>query len=145
LAVDPERERISLGIKQLEQDPFSNFVSQFPKGSLVTGQVKEVEAKGAVIDLGESIEGYLRASEFSNERIEDARQVMKVGESVEAKIVGTDRKKRMISLSIKAKDAENAAVVQEELNRSANTVGGTTLGDLLKEQMANNDNDSDKE
>ncbi len=133
LAVDPERERISLGIKQLEKDPFSNFVAEHVKGSIVKGVVKEVDAKGAVIHLEESVEGQLRAAELSRERIEDARTVLKVGDEVEAKFMGVDRKNRTIILSIKAKDNEEEAEVMQEYTRTASTA--TTLGDLIKEKM----------
>ncbi|MFO7603335.1 MAG: 30S ribosomal protein S1 [Gammaproteobacteria bacterium] len=134
LAVDPERERISLGIKQLEQDPVSNFVAANPKGSIVKGTVREVDAKGAIIDLGEGLEGYLRASEISRDRIEDARTILKEGEEVEAKFMGIDRKNRTISLSIKAKDTDEEKNAIEDYTRST---GGatTTLGDLLKGQI----------
>ena len=133
LAVDPERERISLGIKQLEKDPFSNFVADHVKGSIVKGVVKEVDAKGAVIHLEESVEGQLRATELSRERIDDARTVLKVGDEVEAKFMGVDRKNRTIILSIKAKDNEEEAEVMQEYTRTTSTA--TTLGDLIKEKM----------
>jgi len=137
LAIDPERERISLGIKQMEQDPFSNYVAANQKGSIIRGTVREVDAKGAVIDLAENVEGYLRASELSSDRVEDARTVLKEGEEVEAKFIGVDRKNRSINLSIKAKDndEENAAV--QDYKRSAPV--NPTLGDLIKEQMENQD------
>lgn len=140
LAVDAERERISLGIKQLEQDPYSNFVAEHPKGSVVKGTVATVEAKNAVIDLGEGVEGQLKATEISTDRVEDAREHLKVGEQIEAKVVSVDRKKRIINLSIKAKDVdEDTAATQEALDRNNNNniMPTTTLGDLLKEQMGN--------
>jgi len=133
LSVDPERERISLGIKQLEQDPFSAWLAENPKGSILKGTVREVDAKGAVIDLGGGVEGYLRASDISRERVEDARQVLKVGDEVEAKFMAVDRKNRTISLSIKAKDAQEEAEVMDTYRSSS--AGTTTLGDLIKEQM----------
>jgi small subunit ribosomal protein S1 len=136
LAIDPERERISLGVKQLEKDPFANYVAENPKGSIVKGTVKEVDAKGAVIELEEGIDGQLRASEISQDRVEDARTVLNVGDTVEAKFIGVDRKNRAIMLSIKAKDSqEEAAVIEEYTSRGAK--GAATLGDLLKEQMEN--------
>ena len=139
LSIDPERERISLGIKQMEQDPFSNFVAANSKGSLVTGTVREVDAKGAIIDLGDGIEGTLRASELSRDRVEDARTVLKEGEEVEAKFLGVDRKSRMINLSIKAKDVEEEQSAIKDYSSSTNAPSAT-LGDLLKEQMdANKD------
>jgi small subunit ribosomal protein S1 len=134
LSIDPERERISLGIKQLAKDPFSAYIADNPKGTIVRGVVKEVDARGAVIDLGNGVEGQLRASELGRDRVEDARAVLKVGEQVEAKFTGVDRKSRTISLSIKAKEAhEEAEAVQSY--RSETSTSGTTLGDLLKEQI----------
>ncbi|MCU7837128.1 MAG: 30S ribosomal protein S1 [gamma proteobacterium symbiont of Taylorina sp.] len=133
LAVDPERERISLGVKQLDQDPFSSYVAENPKGSIVNGTVKEVDAQGAVIELIEGVDAYLRVSELSRERVEDASTVLKVGDAVEAKFIGVDRKSRTINLSIKAKDvAEEAEVMQEYTGASTAT---TSLGDLLKDQL----------
>jgi small subunit ribosomal protein S1 len=133
LSVDPERERISLGVKQLDKDPFSSYLATYPKGSIVRGTVKEVDAKGAVITLADGIDGYLRASELSRDRVEDARALLKEGEEVEAKFIGVDRKNRAISLSIKAKDQEEEAVALQTYSSSSG--GGATLGDLLKEQM----------
>ncbi|HEY4447512.1 MAG TPA: 30S ribosomal protein S1 [Steroidobacteraceae bacterium] len=134
LSIDPERERISLGIKQLAKDPFSAYIADNPKGTIVRGMVKEVDARGAIIDLGNGIEGQLRASELGRDRVEDARAVLKVGEQVEAKFTGVDRKSRTISLSIKAKEAhEEAEAVQSY--RSETATSGTSLGDLLKEQI----------
>lgn len=137
LAVDPERERISLGVKQIDRDPFGQFVADSPKGSVVKGTVKEVEAKHAIIDLGDGVEGMLRASEISRDRVEDVRQHLKEGEEVEAKFIGTDRKSRMLSLSIKAKDYADEAEAMSDYNDTAGESGGTTLGDLLKEQLGN--------
>lgn len=134
LAIDPERERISLGIKQLEKDPFSNFVAEYPKGSIVKGTVREVDAKGAIIDLGEGVEGYLKATEIARERIDDVRTLLKVGEPIESKFVGVDRKNRIITLSIKAKENQQEAEAIQDY-RSQGGRGATTLGDLLKEQM----------
>ncbi len=134
LSVDPERERISLGIKQLDKDPFSNFLAEYPKGAIISGTVKEVDAKGATIELAESVEGILRASELSRERVEDARSVLSVGDVVEAKFTGVDKKNRIITLSIKAKDAQEE---KETLEEYTNVGGATTsLGDFLKEQMS---------
>ena len=136
LAVDAERERISLGVKQLEKDPFSNFVAEHAKGSIVQGEVQSVDAKGAVVTLADGVEGYLRAAELSREHVDDARSVLNVGDKVEAKFIGIDRKNRMINLSIKAKDSqEEADAVQEYSRSSASKGGATTLGDILKEQM----------
>jgi small subunit ribosomal protein S1 len=134
LSIDPERERISLGIKQLAKDPFSAYIADNPKGTIVKGVVKEVDARGAIIDLGNGIEGQLRASELGRDRVEDARAVLKVGEEVEAKFTGVDRKSRTISLSIKAKEAhEEAEAVQSY--RSESATSGTSLGELLKEHI----------
>ena len=134
LSIDPERERISLGIKQLAQDPFSEYIATNPKGTIVKGVVKEVDARGAVIDLGNGIEGQLRASELSRDRVEDARTVLKVGQEIEARFTGVDRKTRTIALSIKAKEIHEE---QEAVSnyRSEQPSSGTSLGDLLKEQI----------
>ncbi len=139
LAVDPERERISLGVKQLEQDPFGQFMASFPKGSKVSGTVKDVDAKGATIDLGDGIEGYVSARDISYERIDDASQHLKVGDKIEAKLVGMDRKGRTLQLSIKAKDeAETQEALAEYAKASADAASGTTkLGALLREQLEN--------
>lgn len=134
LAVDAERERISLGIKQLDQDPFSQFVTQNPKGSFVNGTVSEVDAKGAVIALTDGVEGYIRASEMARDRVDDARNILKEGDEVEAKFIGIDRKKRTISLSIRAKESDEEASAIQDYSTESASVGGT-LGDLLKEQM----------
>jgi small subunit ribosomal protein S1 len=140
LAIDPERERISLGIKQLGSDPLSEFLSQHAKGSIVKGIVKEVDARGATVELAEGIEGQLRSSELSRDRVEDARTVLKEGEEIEARLIGLDRKNRIISLSIKAKEVhEEAAAVQSYKTDSTTVASGTTLGDLLKEQMGGDD------
>ncbi len=139
LAVDPERERISLGIKQMDKDPFSNWVAEHPKGTIVNGKVLEVDAKGAIISLMEGVEGTLRASEISRDRVEDARAHLKVGDDVEAKFVGIDKKNRSITLSIKAKDSDEEAEAIQGYNRSGESAGTTTLGDLLKEQMGHKD------
>jgi len=138
LSVDPERERISLGIKQLEKDPFSNFVAEHSKGSVVTGTVKEVDAKAAIIDLGDGVDGTLRASELSRDRIEDARTVLSVGDEVEAKFMGVDRKSRAIMLSIKAKDSDDEAAMMQDYS-SGSTEATTNLGDVLKQQMNGED------
>ena len=136
LAIDAERERISLGVKQIEQDPWAIYVGEHPKGTIVNGTVKEVDAKGAIIELQEGVDGQLRASELSRDRVEDARTILNVGDKVEAKFMGVDRKTRSIVLSIKAKDSDEEAEVMEEYRSSGG--GGTNLGDLLKEQMENN-------
>ena len=134
LSVDPERERISLGIKQLEKDPFSNFVAEHGKGSIVKGTVKEVDAKAAIIDLGDGIDGTLRASELSRDRIEDARTILSVGDEVEAKFMGVDRKSRAIMLSVKAKDHEDEAAMMQDYG-TGTAEATTNLGDVLKQHM----------
>jgi small subunit ribosomal protein S1 len=140
LSIDPERERISLGIKQLAKDPFSAYIAENPKGTIVKGVVKDVDARGAVIDLGNGIEGQLRASELGRDRVEDARAVLKPGDEVEAKFTGVDRKSRTISLSIKAKEIhEEAEAVQSYRSDSGASSGGTSLGDLLKEHIGSGD------
>ena len=136
LSVDAERERISLGIKQLEKDPFSNFSAGNSKGSIVKGVIKEVDAKAAIVDLGDGIEGTLRASELARDRVEDARTVLSVGQEIEAKYIGMDRKTRTIALSIKAKDNDDERAAVADYSKGA-AGGGTKLGDLLKEQMEN--------
>lgn len=140
LSIDVDKERISLGIKQLEGDPFMNFVSVNDKGSLVNGTVKSVEPKGVVVDLGEDVEGYLRASEISTDRVEDAGAHFKQGDAVEAVIVSVDRKSRSIQLSIKAKDQAVTQAAMEKMaeNNGAAATGTTNLGALLKAKLEQN-------
>ncbi len=133
LSVDAERERISLGVKQLEKDPFSAYIAEHPKGSVVTGTVSEVDAKSAIIILAEGIEGLLKASEIARDRVEDVRTVLKEGEQVEAKFMGVDKKSRMVTLSIKAKEYQEDAAAVQDYNRSAS--GAMSLGDILKESI----------
>jgi small subunit ribosomal protein S1 len=137
LSIDPERERISLGIKQLAKDPFSAYIADHPKGSIVRGTVREVDAKGAIIDLGNGVDGQLRASELSRDRVEDARLLLKVGDEIEAKFTNVDRKGRSISLSIKAKDIHEEQEAMQNYRTDSPT--GTSLGDLLKEQISGQD------
>mgnify|MGYP001321731976 CR=1 FL=1 len=139
LAVDPERERISLGLKQMEQDPFGQYMAAHPKGSKVEGVVREVDAKGAVIELAEGIEGYVAARDIANERVDDATQYLKVGDKIEAKFVGMDRKGRSLQLSIKAKDEAETAEALAEYNKAAAeaAAGTTSLGALLRAQLGN--------
>jgi len=141
LAVDVERERISLGIKQLDGDPFTTFVTVNDKGQTVTGKVKTVDARGAEIDLGDDIIGYLRASEISRDRVEDARSLLKEGDEVTAVVVNVDRKTRNIQLSIKAKDAadQNEAMASLSQQSSRENAGTTSLGALLRAKLDNND------
>jgi len=138
LAVDVERERISLGIKQLDSDPFTTFASINDKGAVVTGKVKTVDAKGAEIDLGEDILGYLRASEISRDRVEDARNVLKEGDEVTAVVVNVDRKTRNIQLSIKAKDNADQQEAMANLSQNNTSAGTTSLGALLRAKLDNN-------
>ena len=138
LSVDPERERISLGVKQMDRDPFGQFVADNPKGSIIKGTVLEVDKRAATIELAEGIEGTLRASEVSRDRIEDLTTEIKVGQEIEAKFIGIDRKSRMISLSIKAKDSDDEAEAISDYAQSS-AVAPTTLGDLLKEQLEGSD------
>jgi len=137
LSVDPERERISLGIKQLSDDPFINYVAVNEKGTLVKGTVTEVDAKGAVLELSEGVEATLKASEISRDRVEDASKHMAVGDEVEAKITGIDRKNRVINLSIKAKDESDEKQAMKDLRSQEPTEESApkTIGDLIKAQM----------
>ena len=136
LAIDVEKERISLGIKQLSGDPFNNYTSENDKGALVSGIVKSVDAKGAVIELAPEVEAYLRASEISTDRVEDARLALKEGDTVSAMIINVDRKSRSINLSIKAKDNADQQEVMSKMQNEAST-GTTNLGALLKAKLDN--------
>jgi small subunit ribosomal protein S1 len=137
LSIDVERERISLGIKQLEGDPFTNFIAGHEKNSVVTGTVKSVDAKGAVIQITPETDGYLRASEFSRDRIEDLSKVLKEGDSVTAMVINVDRKNRSINLSVKAKDVaeETDAMKQIRTESAASAAGSTNLGALLRAKL----------
>jgi len=139
LAVDPERERISLGLKQLDQDPFATFMAEHPRGSQVKGTVKEVDARGAVIELSDGVEGYLRASDIKKERVEDASKELAVGDEVEAKFISLDRKNRSLTLSIRALEDEELAEALEEYHATNASSGTTSLGELLKEQLKQDD------
>jgi small subunit ribosomal protein S1 len=137
LAIDSERERISLGVKQLEEDPFSDFVAENDKGKIVKGTVKSMDAKAAIIDLGGDIEGTLKGSEISREKVEDVRNILKEGEELEVKVISVDRKNRVIGLSIKAKDVadEQEAMRQHRDAEPAPAASATTIGDLIKAKM----------
>jgi small subunit ribosomal protein S1 len=135
LAIDPERERISLGLKQLEGDNFSSFVDEYTKGAIVKGTVTAVDAKTVTVALADDITATIRVSELSDERVDDATTLVKEGDEIEAKIINVDRKNRSISLSVKAKDAHDEAEAIKKYSRTEST-GNTTLGDLLKEKMA---------
>jgi small subunit ribosomal protein S1 len=136
LSIDPERERISLGVKQLEDDPFMNYVSEFEKGSIVKGNISAIEAKSATITLREGVEGTLRASEISRDKIDDARNTINEGDDIEVKIVSVDRKSRMISLSVKAIEIDDEkAAIQDHKGQEASDVSPGTIGDLIKAEM----------
>ena len=135
LSVDPERERISLGVKQLEEDPFAAYVQNNDKGALVNGTIKSVDAKGAVVELAEGVEASLKASEISRDRVEDATNVLNEGDAVEARIISVDRKNRVISLSIKAKDAAEEKEALKAVNQEQPDNAPKTIGDLIKQQM----------
>ncbi len=136
LSIDPERERISLGIKQLEDDPFGNYVAENDRGAIVTGEVVAVDAKSVTVKLAEDVEGILKASDISREKVEDARNSFKVGDTVEAKIISVDRKNRGLALSIKAKDFDDEKEAVKSLKESENeTASPGTIGDLIKAQM----------
>ena len=139
LSIDPERERISLGVKQMDKDPFSSYLAEHPKGTIVSGTVSEVDARGALITLADGVEGYLRASELSRDRVEDARTVLKPGQEIDARFTGLDRKSRRIALSVKAKEVhEEAQAVQQYRTESSS---GTSLGDLLKAHISGKDDE----
>ncbi len=136
LAIDPDRERISLGVKQLDKDPLSQFIAENTTGSIVRGIVEEVDARGATIALADGVTGRLRATEISRDRVDDARMVLKPGEEVEAKLTGVDRRHRSVTLSVKEKEvSEEAQAIYNYKSEAGRPAAGTTLGDLLKEQM----------
>ncbi len=141
LAIDAERERISLGIKQLEGDTFTTFADEFTKGAIVKGTVSAVEPKLVTVDLSNDVVGTIRVSELSDEKVDDANNMFKVGDEIEAKIINVDKKTRSIALSIKAKDAHEQAEAIKKYSRSGEGVAATTLGDLLKEKMANKESE----
>jgi small subunit ribosomal protein S1 len=137
LAIDAERERISLGVKQLDKDPFSAWLADHPKNTVVKGKVIEVDARSATVDLGDGVVGYLRASELARGRVEDARTMIKIGDEIEAKFTNVDRKNRSVALSIKAKEVhEEAEALSSYKSDAGASPSGTTLGELLKEKMS---------
>ncbi|GAC1633257.1 MAG: hypothetical protein NVS9B10_28450 [Nevskia sp.] len=138
LAIDGSRERISLGVKQMGQDPLTMFLADNQKGSMVKGTVKEVDAKGAVITLAGGVEGYIKAGDLARERVEDATTVLKVGDTLESRFIGVDRKNRIVTLSVRAKEIQEEEEAVAEYSRNAST-GKTSLGDLLKEQIGGGD------
>jgi len=141
LSIDVERERISLGVKQLEGDPFTNFIASHEKNSVVTGTVRSVDAKGAVVDLA-GVEGYLRASEFSRDRVDDLAKHLKEGDNVQAMIINVDRKNRSINLSVKARELseETDAMKQLKTEQAAASAGATNLGALLRAKLDKGNN-----
>ncbi len=139
LAIDADRERISLGLKQLEGDNFTSYVEEFPKGSVVKGKVTAVDAKSVTVELADDVIGIIRAADLSDEKVTDATTLVKEGEEIEAKITNVDRKNRTVALSVKAKDAQDQAEVMKKYARSGEAT--TTLGDLLKEKMANKESE----
>ena len=134
LAVDAERERISLGIKQLDRDPFSSWLNEHPRGSVLTATIADVDARGARVDLADGVEGYIRASEISRERVEDARAVLRAGERVEVKVVAVDRRRRGVSLSIRERESDEEATAMQQYAANVEEAPAT-IGDLVKEQM----------
>ncbi|HAU4908257.1 TPA: 30S ribosomal protein S1 [Aeromonas hydrophila] len=132
LQVDPERERISLGVKQIEEDPFNKYLADNKKGAIVKGKVTEVDAKGAVIELADGVEGYLRASDAARDRVEDATLVLSVGDEVEAKFMGVDRKNRTVSLSVRAKDEADERVAIDSLNQQEEVVFSNAMAEAFK-------------
>lgn len=146
LAIDSERERISLGVKQLEKDPFSDFVSEHDRGSIVQATVSEVEEKHAVLTLAEGVEGVLKASEISIESVDDARQSLSIGDELEVKILGLDRKNRAITLSAKSREIDDEQEAHREYQVQGDArAGATTLGDLIKAQMGADDDHEESE
>jgi small subunit ribosomal protein S1 len=135
LGIDTDKERISLGVKQLEGDPFNNYASTYDKGAVVPGTVKSVDAKGAIVTLSLEVEGYLRVSEISTARIEDATTAIKAGDNIEAMIINVDRKTRQIQLSIKARDTADTAESMQRISESSASSGTTNLGALLKAKL----------
>jgi len=136
LSIDPERERISLGVKQLEDDPFMNFAGEFEKGSIVKGIITAIDAKAATVTLQEGVDGVLRASEISRDKVEDARNVLKEGEEIEVKVVSVDRKNRVLSLSVKAIEIDDEkSAIKDHKKTDAADVSPGTIGDLIKAEM----------
>jgi small subunit ribosomal protein S1 len=141
LAIDAERERISLGIKQLEGDSFSSYVEENAKGAVVKGKVSAVDAKTVTVELSLDVFGTIRVADLSDEKVDDATTVVAVDDEIEAKIINVDKKNRTIALSVKAKDAIDQAEVLKKYSRTNDVSVSTTIGDLLKEKMANKEND----
>ena len=146
LSVDAERERISLGIKQLEQDKFGTYVNEYGKGSVVKGKVIEVSAKSITLELAEGVEGTIKATELARERVEDARNHVHEGDEIEAKIMTADRKTRAITLSVKAKETQEEAQAVKDFNKNQSSAVSvnSSLGDLLKEKMKASKSDGEE-
>ena len=142
LAIDVERERISLGVKQLDTDPFTTFTTMNDRGAVVSGKVKTVDPRGAEVQLADDVTGYLRASEISRDRVEDARNVLKEGDDVSVMVINVDRKARSIQLSIKAKDVADQQEAMQRLSQSneRENAGTTSLGALLRAKLDNSSN-----
>ena len=138
LLVDPDRERISLGIKQLGTDPFSSYLASHPKGTIVSGKVIEVEARFVTVELAEGVTGSIKANDLAQERVDDAHHVVKVDDQVEALVVGIDDRRRELVLSVRAKEAREETEAMDEYRASTVASGTTNLGELLKEQLADN-------
>ena len=139
LAIDAERERISLGVKQMQSDPLAQFMAENTRGDKVMGKVKEVDARGAVIILAEGVEGYIKANDLARERVDDATTILSVGDDLEASFIGIDRKSRIVQLSVRVKEIQDEEETVAEYSRNA-TTGKTSLGDLLKEKMGGDSN-----
>ena len=138
LSIDAERERISLGLKQMEEDPFTNYVAVNERGAIVVGKIKEVDAKQAIVEMAPEVDAILKASEISQDRVEDARNALSVGEEIEVKIISVDRKNRILGVSVKAKDMADEDLAVKEHREKDNEVSPTTIGDLIKQQMDQN-------
>lgn len=132
LQVDPERERISLGVKQIEEDPFNKYLTDNKKGAIVVGKVTAVDAKGVTVELAEEVEGYIRAADLMRDRVDDASEVVNVGEDIEAKFVGVDRKNRVVSLSVKAKDQAEEKEAIEKVNQQDDGGFGSAMAEAFK-------------
>ncbi|MBN7822373.1 S1 RNA-binding domain-containing protein, partial [Bowmanella yangjiangensis] len=132
LQVDPERERISLGVKQIEEDPFNKYLTDNKKGAIVVGKVTAVDAKGVTVELAEEVEGYIRATDLMRDRVEDASEVVKVGEEIEAKYVGVDRKNRIVNLSVKAKDEAEEKEAIDKVNQQEESGFGNAMAEAFK-------------
>jgi len=141
MSIDAVRERISLGVKQMEQDPLTQFLADNAKGDMVKGKVREVDVRGAQIELAGGVEGYIKANDLARERVEDATKLLSVGDELESRFIGVDRKNRIITLSVRAKEIQEEEEAVAEYSRTSAVSGKTSLGDLLKEQIGGQDSD----